>query len=760
MTVTATQGFVAYQGTGAIVPYPVPFRFMEAGDLLAIKTTAAGVDQTLMLTTDYTVAGVDSMGGGSLIPTAPIAIGETLSILLNPTIKQPTIYVPNDPFPAKSHERALDRLTLIAQRIKDEAGRGVKAPAGEAALLPVPRLAARAGRVSGFDGAGQPTVGPLLDNLATVIAAVLGGVTIGKISSVVSIGAMIALNKLFLVDGDQIEVLGYYAPGDRGGGLFRWYAGDATATNVGTVFAAAAGGTGRWKRVLRGERFNVRMFGAKGDNVAADRFAINQALTIAGGGIVFVPRGTYACLDGRIEMAVSNTTLLLDENTTLRINAGKWNGTQNPFLNLVHITADNCWLEGTDWTSLIQNVTSDANGVGWLHCGGGGIRNIRLSGDKANVPAITDDTFQSALEVVNVAKDGSYGNQNNTPSNLIIDNVLIDNWAQYGFNIYGNLARGIRGSNFIIEDVGRAGDPFSVGSAIVMSRAPRDIVFTNFILRRAKGKAIFQTSAGDNAYGYAISNFHIESCGAGISFTEELNYASAAGIGTEVVSIGPGTIRACSGPAIKFGTYDNVGFLRNVNLTGVVATYCQYGLLVQTNAGPVNRTSNINITGCSFLNNTVLDLAIGPGNDTILHGANAFGTCSDYQMSFVPFIKGTTSAGVGTYGAQIGVFQRISDNVMWFSLVLDWSAHTGTGDMRVGGLPKISASGLPGGDPGCVIPATVNAISMTGYPNGFVPGGSTEVIMSQQTNGSNVTNAGTIQMDPAGTVRLTGTYNV
>src|SRR5471032_3341923 len=63
--------------------------------------------------------------------------------------------------------------------------------------------------------------------------------------------------------------------------------------------------------------FNVRDFGAKGDGVAVDTPAINQAIdaaAAAGGGIVRLPSGTYLSYTVRLR---SNITLRLEKGAVL-----------------------------------------------------------------------------------------------------------------------------------------------------------------------------------------------------------------------------------------------------------------------------------------------------------------------------------------------------------------------------------------------------------------------------------------------------------
>jgi hypothetical protein len=75
-----------------------------------------------------------------------------------------------------------------------------------------------------------------------------------------------------------------------------------------------------------------------------------------------------------------------------------------------------------------------------------------------------------------------------------------------------------------------------------------------------------------------------------------------------------------------------------------------------------------------------------------------------YQMltyvpsgTFTPTIIGTSTAGTGTYTTQYGIYTRIG-NVCHIWIRVTWTAHTGTGNGTIGGLPfspNISSVFLP-----------------------------------------------------------------
>lgn len=71
-------------------------------------------------------------------------------------------------------------------------------------------------------------------------------------------------------------------------------------------------------------------------------------------------------------------------------------------------------------------------------------------------------------------------------------------------------------------------------------------------------------------------------------------------------------------------------------------------------------------------------------------GANVL---DDYEEgTWTPAVEGTTAAGVGTYSVQDGFYIKIG-RAVFFSGSMVWSAHTGTGNMIVSGLPFVATSG-------------------------------------------------------------------
>ena len=71
---------------------------------------------------------------------------------------------------------------------------------------------------------------------------------------------------------------------------------------------------------------------------------------------------------------------------------------------------------------------------------------------------------------------------------------------------------------------------------------------------------------------------------------------------------------------------------------------------------------------------------------TQVPSANA-NTLDDYEEgTFAPTIRGTTTVGTASYGAQNGSYVKVG-RLVHFQLFVDWGSGTGTGDLEVGNLP-------------------------------------------------------------------------
>lgn len=130
-------------------------------------------------------------------------------------------------------------------------------------------------------------------------------------------------------------------------------------------------------------------------------------------------------------------------------------------------------------------------------------------------------------------------------------------------------------------------------------------------------------------------------------------------------------------------------------------------------------------------------------------------TLDDYEEgTFTPTIEGSTAAGTGTYSTQEGYYVKIG-KLVTASIALGWSAHTGTGDMQVAGLPFASA----GNRRASAAIGFCNALTFTSgnIPAAYLNTGSSRLILTQTVPGGASIS---VPMDNAATIWLTVSYEV
>ncbi len=131
----------------------------------------------------------------------------------------------------------------------------------------------------------------------------------------------------------------------------------------------------------------------------------------------------------------------------------------------------------------------------------------------------------------------------------------------------------------------------------------------------------------------------------------------------------------------------------------------------------------------------------------------AFSTYTEMN-AFSPTISGSTAAGVGTYTTQAGFYNRIG-NMVFVSINMVWTAHTGTGNMLITSLPftvRATANYVPAG--------LMNEIQfalgagVTYAIAEFAQGTTQAALQGIRNNNTNLP----IAMDAAGAFRMNGWY--
>lgn len=164
MTVQSTTARADYQGNNVTTLFTVPFYFLDNTHLKVVRTdnsSSPPTVATLVIGTDYVVVGAGAQIGGTVQTTVAPTAAQVLTVLRSVPFTQLIHYVPNDPFPAATHEQALDQLTMEVQELNEITSHALQLPTYEAPPSTIPAAASRANTVLGFGPLGQIQLTPV-----------------------------------------------------------------------------------------------------------------------------------------------------------------------------------------------------------------------------------------------------------------------------------------------------------------------------------------------------------------------------------------------------------------------------------------------------------------------------------------------------------------------------------------------------------------------------------------------------------------------
>jgi hypothetical protein len=130
---------------------------------------------------------------------------------------------------------------------------------------------------------------------------------------------------------------------------------------------------------------------------------------------------------------------------------------------------------------------------------------------------------------------------------------------------------------------------------------------------------------------------------------------------------------------------------------------------------------------------------------------------ADYEEgTFTPVVAGSTSAGTATYALQVGNYTKIGRQVN-IEVALSWSSGTGTGNLRITGLPYTSSNNTTVSGMAIAISDTL-ILTALNVLTAFVPANSTRVDAFQYPVGGGTAN--NVAYDSGATLYFSGSYSV
>lgn len=190
----------------------------------------------------------------------------------------------------------------------------------------------------------------------------------------------------------------------------------------------------------------------------------------------------------------------------------------------------------------------------------------------------------------------------------------------------------------------------------------------------------------------------------------------------------------------------------------------QYGARLKNNTVGMSGSGSLMTTGISINSNYVGPEVFG----NIQYGTNITTFISDQSAkpirqengtwksgSFTPVAYGGSSAGTATYAKQAGRYVQIG-NLVFVTIALSWSEHTGTGDLRISGMPfpfsttadELQALNIFASNLSFTAGAQITAYSQ---------GGLSYLRLAQFSNGAALS---FVQMDAAAEVYISGFYEI
>jgi hypothetical protein len=197
---------------------------------------------------------------------------------------------------------------------------------------------------------------------------------------------------------------------------------------------------------------------------------------------------------------------------------------------------------------------------------------------------------------------------------------------------------------------------------------------------------------------------------------------------------------------IRIGTTS--GELRTTSVSALGNTGSTFVMKAENLSGEL-----LNVKGISAKGGTIelLDVINGVRFPSTFVGSSDVNTLDDYEEgTFTPVVYGTTSAGVGTYTEQDGHYTKIG-RVVHFNFNLWWTEHTGTGNLRVDGLPFVLSSSFPS------TPVSIVGINLTysGALLGLVSSGTNDIYLYTQSSNAGIP---AVAMDSSARIIVSGSY--
>jgi hypothetical protein len=526
-----------------------------------------------------------------------------------------------------------------------------------------------------------------------------------------------------------------------------------TGTTPATNVPYNQGGTGaidRTAQVKLQETVSVKDFGAVGDGVTDDTAAIQAALDASS--TVSFPAGTY-----NISASVfpkSNQNIYFDSAKLFTTQIITGDECAIKLANVENVEIHGASIDCNNYAAnsgiIIREVTSNiriyntkvVNAAYDATRGGGrGVLVEANSGTEGRIiiDGVTCDTVDTVIGL-----NGYFGNRKNA---IIVNNVVGVNSTKL-LAIFGNggtYPHDGDAQQFLVTNlVG-----YDITYPIRFDRAGNSIISNVYIYNSSTIDYVVRGTANNVHCSNIVHEGDCSSLFDGTPWNEP-NGSTDLGYNTvkssfQITNRGTASLAAITCVGVSRSTLiSNTTFDLNVD---AITT----NLVADANA-------DNNTTALASLYSTVYNCKVEGFLSTFAAktlGQSANSAC--FSGSFTPVVEGSSSAGTGTYSIQFGTYSVVGNRV-FFDIYLAWSAHTGSGNLLVSGLPYTAKSQTNGNHP--VTLSFENNIALTAgnYLTGRVSGNTNNIVFTQTPTGGGA--VGAVPLDTSAGIMISGSYQI
>ncbi len=175
MTVLTTSSDITYAGLAGQSLFAYNFRVDEKTDMNIT------LDNVAVAQSEFTMTGLGSSLGGTVTLNTPLVLPAIVVLFRVLDLTQLVDYQPFDPFPAETHEGALDKLTMLIQEGNASVLRSLRFPVGDNANPILPDVANRNSKYLAFDGAGGVVAIPGTNESPNAVLKPVNAVTLNNL---------------------------------------------------------------------------------------------------------------------------------------------------------------------------------------------------------------------------------------------------------------------------------------------------------------------------------------------------------------------------------------------------------------------------------------------------------------------------------------------------------------------------------------------------------------------------------------------------